>query len=310
MLRERKPGSDGTSTAAATSNNNNIITDDDANNANSAGATAISCRSEQDLRVACFCEENVWRLAYRRLFGASSLSTASSSSSSSSSVLQLTNSSTIDKENEEYYVVFVSNDEKCCPMLNQKASRHVDEPCFWDYHVILIQCSKQQKLNQYHHLKENNNNNNNNNTNENENAIMTQVLDMDSRLSYPCPLDEYLNETFSKLEFVDVKATKKYAPKFRVIRAELYLKNFYSDRMHMFHNGKWSSTPPSYDCILTTDGGMKMKKGGKKSNLNDYISMSTTNTSINTNGGKGKELSPMGQVLTMQEMRAKFGQQL
>jgi hypothetical protein len=275
MLQERRVECD--VTIATTKPNNKIIEDDD--NANSAKATAISCRSEQDLQVACFCEENVWRLAYRRLFGPA-LTTSAEIASSSSSNSMSTNFSTVDKENEQYYVVFVSNDEKCCPMLHQRASRHADEPCLWDYHVILIQCTK--------------------------NAMMAgdaQVLDMDSRLPYPCTLDEYLDETFTKVKFVDVNASKKYAPKFRVIRAELYLTHFYSDRMHMFKNGKWSSPPPTYDCIVTNLEGMNLNKEGKMSNLDDFISMEAS-------GSNGmKESSQMGQVLTLMEIRDKFGQQ-
>ncbi len=59
---------------------------------NSAGATALSCSSEAKLRCPCYCEENVWRLAYRRLNGAAGANT--------------------DKENDEYHVVFISNPEK------------------------------------------------------------------------------------------------------------------------------------------------------------------------------------------------------
>ena len=34
-----------------------------------AAETALSCASDRDLRVPCYCEENVWRLAHRRLRG-------------------------------------------------------------------------------------------------------------------------------------------------------------------------------------------------------------------------------------------------
>jgi hypothetical protein len=267
MLKQRVRTDDNTNVGAQQEycgrgrNSNSSI-----DNPNSAKSTAISCPSEEKLRVPCYCEENVWRLAYRRLFGST---TETTETTKDASII-------IDKENEQFYVVFVSNDERCCPMNNQRASKKPNELCFWDYHVILIQCSK---LN----VKK-------------KSIIFSQVLDMDSRLSYPCTLDDYLNGTF-KLDFIDNKASKKYSPKFRVVRAELFLPHFYSDRMHMYNDGKWSSPPPTYDCILTDLRTKKMTNTDSLSNLNEYISMS---------GGKGKESSVMGEVMSLAELRAKF----
>jgi hypothetical protein len=68
---------------------------------NSASSTAISCVSEKDLRTACYCEENIWRLAYRRLRG-----------SREETERRNDRTSLGGKENEEYYVVFVSNKER------------------------------------------------------------------------------------------------------------------------------------------------------------------------------------------------------
>ncbi|GAB1299383.1 Protein N-terminal glutamine amidohydrolase [Apodemus speciosus] len=53
--------------------------------------------------------------------------------------------------------------------------------------------------------------------------------------------------------------------KFRVVRADSYLKNFASDRSHMKDSsGNWREPPPQYPCIET---------GDSKMNLNDFISM-------------------------------------
>mmetsp|Transcript_18086 Transcript_18086/g.22141 ORF Transcript_18086/g.22141 Transcript_18086/m.22141 type:complete len:261 (-) Transcript_18086:52-834(-) len=258
MLLQRSSASNNTTTDR--SNSSGI------DNPNCASATALSSRSEQDLRVPCYCEENVWRLAYRRLFG-SIVNTSSSS----------VNKGDTDKENIQYYVVFVSNEQKCCPMLHQKASRDANAPCFWDYHVILIQCSKQQGQ-------------------KGRKTNVAQVLDLDTRLAYPCPLEHYLDETFN-LEFADKKSNKKLSPKFRLIRAELFLQHFYSDRMHMCQDGnKWSAPPPTYDCILTDLRNMKVNKKGNLSNLDDFVSMK----------GKGKESPAMGEVLTLKELRTRF----
>lgn len=79
----------------------------------SASSTAL-VGTDQSLRVPCFCEENVWRLAYRK----------------------------IRDESQEFYVTFVTNPEKCVPMFHQLASDDPMKPCYWDYHVILLGVSK------------------------------------------------------------------------------------------------------------------------------------------------------------------------
>jgi len=301
--------------------NNNVGTNQ-LDTPTSARATAISCPSEQDLRVPCYCEENVWRLAYRRIFGPPSPSSSPSSSSSSSSPPFSLSSSlstdsdtltAVDKENEQYYVVFISNDVKCCPMLNQRASKNPNEPCFWDYHVVLIQSHS---LSSPSTTSPSTSTSSTSPSPSSSSAAQTHVLDMDSRLPYPCPLDEYLNETF-RLDFIDVDATKKYSPKFRVVRAELFLQYFSSDRMHMFQDGQWSSPPPSYDCIIAD-----LQKMELSMNMNMNMNATTTTTTTTTTGSmstsmsnlndyidmkvKNKEPASMGEVMTMSELLAKF----
>ena len=82
----------------STSNNENSNIENDG--VNSAGKTARTCSSELKLRTSCYCEENVWRLAYRRLKGPLEQSGKDDDTASSMG----------GKENEEYYVVFISND--------------------------------------------------------------------------------------------------------------------------------------------------------------------------------------------------------
>lgn len=84
----------------------------------SAAETAMQAPSDQSLRVPCYCEENVWRLVYRKLHTPNGDSDV------------------------EYYVVFISNPLKCVPMFHQLASTNASRPCYWDYHVILISHSK------------------------------------------------------------------------------------------------------------------------------------------------------------------------
>jgi N-terminal glutamine amidase len=111
-----------------------------------ATRTALEAPSDFAIRVPYYCEENVWRLAHRH-------------------------------SSSNCHVVFISNARQCVAMHHQWV--HVDGPCFWDYHVILIKT-------------------------ENDETV---VLDMDSSLSYPCPLQEYLQKSFVQ--------EGDYAPLFR-----------------------------------------------------------------------------------------------
>jgi protein N-terminal glutamine amidohydrolase len=80
----------------------------------SAAATALSAATDQELRVPCYCEENVWRLAYRKT--------------------QQQAGTTI-----QYYVVFVSNPSQSVCFFYQRANADPMTPVFWDYHVLLFE---------------------------------------------------------------------------------------------------------------------------------------------------------------------------
>ena len=73
---------------------------------------------DRSLRVPSYCEENVWRLAYRKLYH--QRHTAKTTKACS------------------YHVVFVSNPKACVPMFEQLAAANRETPVFWDYHVILL----------------------------------------------------------------------------------------------------------------------------------------------------------------------------
>lgn len=88
-----------------------------------ASKTALEAENDTDLRVPCYCEENVWRLAYRIIHRKPK------------------------QERElQYHVVFVSNPAKCVPMFQQLANEDPLDPCFWDYHVILFHTSQQETI--------------------------------------------------------------------------------------------------------------------------------------------------------------------
>ncbi|KAL7537532.1 hypothetical protein ACHAXR_007883, partial [Thalassiosira sp. AJA248-18] len=159
----------------------------------------------------------------------------------------------INKEWDDYHVVFVSNERRCCPFFRQRA--RLDNPedyVCWDYHVIVIRSKIDEQT---------------------KTVTKTEVLDIDTWLAYPCPLGEYLDGSFPHVDNPGLDA--QYLPFFRVVTARNYLKYFYSDRMHMFKNGKWSSPPPEYRPIMN---GLPFSVGSNeinaKSNLDMYINMS------------------------------------
>ncbi|XP_069776367.1 protein N-terminal glutamine amidohydrolase isoform X5 [Narcine bancroftii] len=119
------------------------------------------------------------------------------------------------------------------PIWRQR-SCHGDQPVIWDYHVILMHdCGGQQ----------------------------CEVYDLDTMLPFPCPFDIYVKEAFHSEDLI----RPAFRRKMRVLRADLYLKKFASDRSHMKDaHGMWRMPPPSYPCIQTAEA---------KMNLNDFISM-------------------------------------
>ncbi|KAL9185538.1 hypothetical protein ACHAXT_003315 [Thalassiosira profunda] len=178
-----------------------------------------------------------------------------------------------------YRVVFVSNERRCCPFFRQRA--RPDDPSeyvCWDYHVFVIRSQM-----------------------EGANAsIDTEVLDMDTWLPYPCPLDDYLDGSFPHTNNLQLDA--QYLPLFRVIPAECYLKYFYSDRMHMFKDGKWQSPPPAYAPIMN---GMSLAGDAENHGTKDGALNSNLEMYINMTGGEGAD-DRKGEVLTLDTFRARF----
>jgi protein N-terminal glutamine amidohydrolase len=124
----------------------------------SAAESALKAPSEMSLRVPCYCEENVWRLAFRKLY-------------------QQTNE--LKTTTLQYYVIFVSNPKACVPIYQQRASTHPNKPIFWDYHVILLSTQKSTSKNY-----------------SNKQQPPCLVWDMDSHLPCPCPFDRYMEAAF------------------------------------------------------------------------------------------------------------------
>jgi len=153
-----------------------------------AAKSALEATSDASLRVPCYCEENVWRLTYRKICHHQTRAT----------------------KNCSYNVAFVSNPKACVPMFEQLAANDRETPVMWDYHVLLFMTKT---------------------TSEDYIAPKTYVIDIDSHLPCPCPLEDYVEMVFpNHTEWV-----KKYLPYFRVIDASVYLRHFSSDRSHMYN---------------------------------------------------------------------------
>lgn len=235
--------------------------------------TAIHAASDLDLRVPFYCEENAWRVLYRHL------------------VAVTTTSGTNACVNNEYHIVFISNEARCCPFYHQRAKplHQEDEYVCWDYHVIVIRTTE---------------------TASSSGTITTEVLDVDSWMPYPCPINYYLDETFRLNALKSTTVGTEFHPLFRVIPAHQYLKYFFSDRMHMFQHGKWMARPPEYKPIMNglmhaneKEVECKRKKGNV-SNLEKYIDMVSCSSSSNDGGRNDDER--MGTVFTLDDFRARF----
>ncbi|XP_062044013.1 protein N-terminal glutamine amidohydrolase isoform X4 [Lepus europaeus] len=121
---------------------------------------------------------------------------------------------------EECYAVFISNERKMIPIWKQQA-RPGNGPVIWDYHVVLLHVSS---------------------------GGQSFIYDLDTVLPFPCPFDTYVEDAFKS----DDDIHPQFRRKFRVIRADSYLKNFASDRSHMKDSsGNWREPPPPYPCIET-----------------------------------------------------------
>ena len=67
-----------------------------------AAKSALQTTPDASLRVPCYCEENVWRLAYRKICQ--------------------------QRNRETYHVAFVSNPRGCVPMFEQLAAEDRSQP--------------------------------------------------------------------------------------------------------------------------------------------------------------------------------------
>lgn len=173
-----------------------------------AARTAVDAPSDRSLRCPYYCEENVWRLAYRKSRRRQCRDGPGHGSSSSGD--DITTSSC-------WYVVFISNPTGCVPMFQQLAEStcaglndHMkSRPVFWDYHVILIE----RRTTAASVAEGNDTNNNGIHSPSLSPPPSSYVWDIDSLLPCPCPIAEYLETSFRNY----TNWPSKYAPFFRYV---------------------------------------------------------------------------------------------
>ncbi|EJU05355.1 hypothetical protein DACRYDRAFT_74557 [Dacryopinax primogenitus] len=146
------------------------------------------------------------------------------------------------------YVVFISNEDLCITLLQQKGSKPQEGGLIvWDYHCILVLVAKPSE--------------------SSENQAGSWVYDVNSLLDIPVQWYTYVTETFPFRETVP----SRYRCKFRVVDAQDFLAWFASDRSHMLiwddklHANRYVSKPPEHLPII----GSAARVAGITNNLMD-----------------------------------------
>ena len=112
---------------------------------------------------------------------------------------------------EALSAVFVVNESATCALRHQRAAPP-GELVVWDYHVLVRVDSP---------------------------VLGRWILDLDSRLGFAVPEDEYVAAT------VDRRVPERFRPGFRVVPADVFLARFSTDRRHMRDaEGGWLHPPP------------------------------------------------------------------
>lgn len=120
---------------------------------------------------------------------------------------------------ERSYAVIISNRMRAVRFWNQRAAARPKLPIIWDYHVVALVDEPGEPV----------------------------IYDLDSVLSFPCPLYDYLADSFRP----DPNETAVFEPWFRVVPRVTYLEELWSDRSHMKNeDGSWQAPPPPWPAMV------------------------------------------------------------
>lgn len=123
----------------------------------------------------------------------------------------------VDVADKRRLVVFVSNPARTCAVWAQRAAPARDAPVVWDYHVVLF-----------------------------VDDGGWRAWDLDSHVPLGAPLATWVDASFPP--GIDVQDA--LAPLFRVVDADVFRREFASDRSHMKDaRGRWRKPPPPWPPI-------------------------------------------------------------
>ena len=143
---------------------------------------------------------------------------------------------------ENTYAIFVTSTNMQVPVWCQQASKSELKPVVWDYHVILL----------YNGF----------------------IYDLDTTLPYPCLVEEYLLKSTRLLDF---PLPDENLHLFRLIRMDIFLKHFSSDRSHMATS---KASAPSWPCIQSMLASSSMNLPNYWTIKNDEIKSITSISEI------------------------------
>lgn len=151
-------------------------------------------KREDFLYQSYYCEENIWHLCQNN---------------------QLRSSS----------VVFIASNSDSFPMLCQRNTDDSTNPVYWDYHVVLLALSENNK-----------------------------ILDFDTTLPFSSDVCSYLKNSFLDNKLLDPNVI----PMFKIIDSEQFVEIFSSDRSHMKVGDQWLAQPPSWHTIGDSKSNLSM----------------------------------------------------
>ena len=161
------------------------------------------------LYTAAYCEENIWHLCQTESF-------------------------------KNSYVIFIACKGEYFPMLNQRAAKDPLSAIFWDYHVVLLTTS-----------------------------VENRIIDFDTSLPFSSDIRSYLELSF----FDSNQLNKEYAPLFRLISCKEYSARFSSDRSHMKTKTGWLATPPNWPTIGNENNNLEQFTDMKNRDIGEILTL-------------------------------------
>jgi len=126
----------------------------------------------------------------------------------------------------------------------------------WDYHVVLLA----------------------------ESVGGWEVWDPDTTLAVPASLQTYLDGTFLS-SVLETSAFVDLAPRFRMIEAARYRKEFSSDRAHMrTPDGRWQQPPPPWEPVIRHGAASFLRWAMMSDDADDVLSIEGLVSTLSSSG--------------------------